>query len=169
MSLPMPMPSPLQSSDSAFRTHRLNINGRRVRDLMIDVISSIDGAVVLGDDPLVSYYVSRTGTALDDIVICQVLVEEDIPLTIVSVPKKIWFRPARMERLQRARRALTKLGRRCAVIPHSAFSTLAEACVPTSDVHMKAVPAEEICSRVLHDPVGCIAHLLSTGTVCWKH
>ena len=168
MSLPMPTSNTLQPSDAVFRTRRLNINGRRVRDLMTDVISSIEGAVVLGDDPLVSYCVSRTGTAVEDVVVCQVLVEEDLPLTIVSVPKKIWYRRARMDRLQKACRALAKLGRRCAVIPHTAFTELLGTCGQTAKVRVEDMAAVERCSRELDDPLGCIAHLLTTGTPCWK-
>jgi hypothetical protein len=88
--LPLPVIGP---SDSAFRTFRLQLNRRRVRDTLTEALSAVRGIVVLGDDPLVSYHLNRTGTALEDIVVCQTLVD-DLPLTLVSVPKKIWFRPA---------------------------------------------------------------------------
>jgi hypothetical protein len=169
LSLPALPPPTLEKSDSAFRSHRLRNNRRYLGKLLTKVLSSLRDVVVLGDDPLVSYAVKKAGTDAEDIVVRQVLVA-DMPITILGVPRKIWFRSARMARLQRAQRLLGKLGRRCVVIPQTAFDGLgddAAARVMDAALHISDVPADKSCpSHHRHDPVGCFAHLLATGLVC---
>jgi hypothetical protein len=75
-----------------------------------------------------------------------------------------------MARLQKAQRIIAKFGRRCVVIPETAFDGPdLDAAAHVLEVTLRStdLPSDAICPTYhRHDPVGCLAHLLATGIAC---
>lgn len=161
--------SPEEVFHSHFRNVRLQLAKRVFRDVLSSSLSSLPSVVLLGDDPFAAHLIDRVGGDSSAIAIRQILVD-DMPITVLGVQRKTWFRSVQMAKLNRAVHKLKEHGRRCLVIPETAIAGAAG--LSSEEVLSQLLRTTEvpdcICCKPKHrhDPIGCFGHFLGTGINC---
>jgi len=75
---------------------------------------------LLGEDPLFKALLLDMGGDPPTTAPCQLLLD-NVPITVVGVPDRLWVKPIPMGRLVRVRNRMEELGRRCILLPQSAL------------------------------------------------
>ena len=75
---------------------------------------------LLGEDPLFKALLLDLGGDPPTTASCQLLFD-NVPITVVGIPDRLWTKPIPMGRLVRVRNRMEHLGRRCILLPQSAL------------------------------------------------
>lgn len=97
-----------------------------------------------------------------------------VVLTFVGVPNRLWFDTASMLILYRTKRQMEQEGRLCFLIPQRALEATGALGGPRARKLFTALIDEAVQNRLgmsdachaFHDPIGCMATRLATGSRC---
>jgi hypothetical protein len=153
--------------------HRKKRQQRRLMTALIRTFEADERVVLLGPDPLLRMVIEAHFRITPSIATCQLLVEST-SLTVIAVPDRLWHKPDPMKRLLEAKRRLAQLGRNCFLLPQSALEHArenADLAYRMLEAILTGIPCQDQapCSAALHDPFGCMANYLATGSPCAGH
>lgn len=149
---------------------------RRLSGKLFNILGGSDEVVVVGPDPLLAHYTRAEGLDPESLATCQVLVD-GTPLTVVGVPNRIWY-GSDMLGVHRVKQAMLASGRMCILVPQRALDgMLGKRSEPIADrdphVLVQAIRTAPLLRDTDacrygrgHDPAGCLAVELATGTPC---
>lgn len=149
---------------------------RRLSGLLFNILGGSEEVVVVGPDPLLAHYTRVEGLDPESLATCQILID-DTPVTVVGVPNAIWY-GSDMLCVHRVKQAMFGSGRMCILLPQRALEGgLGKHSEPISEcgphilvqvIRMAPFLREiDACRHGRgHDPAGCLAVQLATGTPC---
>lgn len=121
---------------------------------------------LLGEDPLFKALMLDLGGTPPTTASCQLLFD-NVPITVVGVPDRLWIKPIPMGRLVRVRNRMEDLGRRCVLLPQStlgpdrfdkrALHDMLQTLLGDVPDHVRASPSEVTPRRPAHRPPELIA------------
>jgi hypothetical protein len=149
---------------------------RRISAQLFGILRESKEIVVIGPDPLLIHYSRAEGLDPESLATCQILIDGS-PLTVVGVPNRIWY-GAVMRDVHRVKRNMLASGRSCILVPQRALEGIARLHsrpIANRDpqILLQAIRTAPLLRDIDacrygrgHDPVGCLAVELATGTPC---
>lgn len=149
---------------------------RRLSGQLFNILGESKEVVVVGSDPLLVHYTRAEGLDPESLAACQILID-GAPVTIVGVPNRIWYGSV-MRDVHRVKRNMLASGRSCILVPQRALEGIARLhSRPIAErdpqILLQAIRTAPLLRDIDacrygrgHDPVGCLAVELATGTPC---
>lgn len=149
---------------------------RRLSAQLFIILRESKEVVVIGADPLLIHYTRAEGLDPESLATCQILID-GAPLTVVGVPNRIWYGAA-MRDVHRVKQIMLASGRSCILVPQRALDGIARTHSGSIEDRDPQILVQAIrmapglrdidaCRHGRgHDPAGCLAVELATGTPC---